>query len=120
MGSLMLLEVHLAGVKMVGVRSAHPHPHLNPNLCASFLPQPTLFSAYAPTLDAEHNIKEDFYRALDAILQKTLATDRLILMGDFNSRVGPAPSGHYKYHLPDEEQAQDHLAAPPLNTLASP
>ena len=27
----------------------------------------TLISAYAPTLDAEHNIKEDFYRALDAI-----------------------------------------------------
>lgn len=28
---------HLVGVKMVGVRSAHPHPHLNPHLCASFL-----------------------------------------------------------------------------------
>lgn len=37
MGSPMPLEVHLAGVKMVGVRSAHPHPHLNPHLCASFL-----------------------------------------------------------------------------------
>ena len=48
----------------------HPHP------------------AYAPTLDAEHNIKEDFYRALDAILQKTPATDRLKPMGDFNARVG--------------------------------
>ncbi len=48
----------------------------------------TLISAYAPTLDAEHNIKDDFYRALDAILQKTPATDRLILMGDFNARVG--------------------------------
>lgn len=48
----------------------------------------TLISAYAPTLDAEHNIKEDFYRALDAILQKTPATDKLILMGDFNARVG--------------------------------
>ncbi|CAM4548073.1 unnamed protein product [Leuciscus chuanchicus] len=48
----------------------------------------TLISAYAPTLDAEHNIKEDFCRALDAILQKTPATDRLILMGDFNARHG--------------------------------
>ncbi len=47
----------------------------------------TLISAYAPTLDAEHNIKEDFYRALDAILQKTPATDKLILMGDFNEWV---------------------------------
>ena len=48
----------------------------------------TLISAYAPTLDADHNTKEHFYRALDAIQQKTLATDRLILMGDFNARVG--------------------------------
>lgn len=40
MGSHMPLEVHLAGVKMVGVRSAHPHHHLNPYLCASFLLQP--------------------------------------------------------------------------------
>ena len=48
----------------------------------------TLISAYAPTLDAEHNVKEDFYRALDAILQKNPATDRLILMRDFNARVG--------------------------------
>ncbi|XP_042591969.1 uncharacterized protein LOC109084930 [Cyprinus carpio] len=48
----------------------------------------TLISAYAPTLDAEYNIKEDFYRVLDAILQKTPATDRIILMGDFNARVG--------------------------------
>ncbi len=40
MGSLMPLEVHLVGVKMVGVRSAHPHPHLNPYLCASFLLPP--------------------------------------------------------------------------------
>ena len=45
-------------------------------------------SAYAPTLDVEHNIKDDFYRALDAILQKNPATDRLILMRDFNARVG--------------------------------
>ncbi|KAL1255532.1 hypothetical protein QQF64_013593 [Cirrhinus molitorella] len=48
----------------------------------------TFISVYAPTLEAEHNIKEDFYGALDAILQKTPASDRLILMGDFNARVG--------------------------------
>lgn len=48
----------------------------------------TLISAYAPTLDAEHNIKDDFYRALDSVIQKTQTTDKLILMGDFNARVG--------------------------------
>ena len=35
-----------------------------------------------------HHRLMDFYRALDAILQKTPAMDRLILMGDFNARVG--------------------------------
>ena len=39
-------------------------------------------------LDAEHNIKEEFYTTLDSIIQKTPATDKLILMGDFNARVG--------------------------------
>ena len=48
----------------------------------------TLISAYAPTLDADYNIKEDFYRMLDSTIQKTPATDRLILLGDFNARVG--------------------------------
>lgn len=48
----------------------------------------TLISAYAPTLAAESNIKEDFYLALDSAIRKTPATDKLILMGDFNARVG--------------------------------
>ena len=48
----------------------------------------TIISAYAPTLDADIAIKEDFYRSLDAVIQKTPATDKLLLMGDFNARVG--------------------------------
>jgi len=39
----------------------------------------TLISAYAPTLDTEHNTKEDFNRVLDSIIQKNLAMDKLIL-----------------------------------------
>lgn len=39
MGPLMPLEVHLVGVKPVGVWTAHPHPHLNPHLRASYLPR---------------------------------------------------------------------------------
>ena len=90
----MPLEEILAGAKMVEVRTAHPHLHLiSSSEQASCFPLTkgrfaTLISAYAPTLDAEHNIKEDFYQALDSVIQTTQATDKIILMGDFNARVG--------------------------------
>ncbi|XP_077091366.1 uncharacterized protein LOC143742394 [Siphateles boraxobius] len=48
----------------------------------------TLLSAYAPTLDAEESIKDVFYESLDAALLKVPHTDKLVLMGDFNARVG--------------------------------
>ncbi|XP_041934160.1 uncharacterized protein LOC121696990 [Alosa sapidissima] len=48
----------------------------------------TLISAYAPTLDADNNTKEDFYHRLDEVIQKVPAADKLLLMGDFNARVG--------------------------------
>ena len=57
MGSLMPLEVHLAGVKMVGVRTAHPHPHLNPHLCASFLLPPPKKSPVAMWNGGGHRLR---------------------------------------------------------------
>ncbi len=54
---------------------------INERLMTWRIPQANLLSSV-------HTLKEDFYRALDAILQKTPATDRLILMGNFNARVG--------------------------------
>ena len=48
----------------------------------------TLISAYAPTLDADENIKDAFYESLDAALSKIPDSDKLVLMGDFNARVG--------------------------------
>lgn len=48
----------------------------------------TLNSAYAPTLAAEHNIKEESYRALDSIISETQNSDKPILKRDFNTRVG--------------------------------
>ncbi|WP_435336472.1 hypothetical protein, partial [Klebsiella pneumoniae] len=47
-----------------------------------------LVSAYAPTLDAEDTAKDSFYEALDATLRSVPANDKLILLGDFNARVG--------------------------------
>lgn len=52
----------------------------------------TLISAYAPTLDADGETKELFYENLDKILISIPKEDKLILLGDFNARVG---SAHY-------------------------
>lgn len=48
----------------------------------------TIFSVYAPTLVAEEAEKDHFYSILDAHLQSVHHGDKLILLGDFNARVG--------------------------------
>ena len=48
----------------------------------------TIISAYAPTLNAEEDAKENFYAKLDDVLSSTPKDDKIILLGDFNARVG--------------------------------
>lgn len=48
----------------------------------------TLISAYAPTLDSEDDVKDAFYRSLDTTIRSAPRNDKLILLGDFNARVG--------------------------------
>uniref|UniRef100_H3AJS4 Endonuclease/exonuclease/phosphatase domain-containing protein n=1 Tax=Latimeria chalumnae TaxID=7897 RepID=H3AJS4_LATCH len=48
----------------------------------------TVISAYAPTLAAEEEQKEQFYADLDEILTIILKEDKIILLRDFNARVG--------------------------------
>lgn len=48
----------------------------------------TIISAYAPTLDAEDVVKETFYSELDNILSSIPRDDKIILLGDFNARIG--------------------------------
>ena len=48
----------------------------------------TLVSAYAPTLDSAEEIKSAFYEQLEDILARTPRNHRLVLLGDFNARVG--------------------------------
>ena len=48
----------------------------------------TVICAYAPTLDADDEVKEVFYSELDEILTGTHRHDKIILLGDFNARVG--------------------------------
>ena len=48
----------------------------------------TIISAYAPTLDSDDEVKEIFYSELDQLISSTPNEDKLILLGDFNARVG--------------------------------
>ena len=48
----------------------------------------TLISAYAPTLIADQQRKEEFYSDLDDILSKIPQSSKILLLGDFNARVG--------------------------------
>ena len=48
----------------------------------------TVVCAYAPTLDSQDVIKEAFYASLDNILSAITKEDIIILLGDFNARVG--------------------------------
>jgi len=48
----------------------------------------TLFSVYAPTLQAELAEKDKFYSELRSLIQSTPADDKVIILGDFNARVG--------------------------------
>ena len=48
----------------------------------------TLISAYAPTLTSSDEVKEAFYEELSTLVKDTPSSDKLILLGDFNARVG--------------------------------
>ena len=48
----------------------------------------TIFSCYAPTLAASAEDSDIFYERLDSEIQQTPRSDKVILLGDFNARVG--------------------------------
>ena len=48
----------------------------------------TLISAYAPTLYDTDALKEAFYEDLSETIRDVPTSDKLVLLGDFNARVG--------------------------------
>ena len=45
-------------------------------------------SVHAPTLDSSDGVKDLFYDTLYSTLRRILKDDKIILLGDFNARVG--------------------------------
>ena len=48
----------------------------------------TIVSAYAPTMTNPDEVKDTFYDDLDSVISAAHRTDKLILLEDFNARVG--------------------------------
>ena len=48
----------------------------------------TIVRAYAPTMTNPDEVKDKFYEDLNAIITTVPSTDKLIIFGDFNARVG--------------------------------
>ena len=48
----------------------------------------TLVSVYAPTISATSDLKDVFYENLAAIISSVPKNEQLVLLGDFNARVG--------------------------------
>ena len=48
----------------------------------------TIVSAYAPTMTNPDKVKDKYYNDLDSVISATSRTDKLILLGYFNARVG--------------------------------
>ena len=50
--------------------------------------QATVISAYAPTMSNPEEIKDKFYQDLESLIAKIPKSNKLIILGDFNARVG--------------------------------
>ena len=48
----------------------------------------TLVNVYAPTMDSSEEDKVSFYLSLHVVVQKVPPADKIIILGDFNARVG--------------------------------
>ena len=49
---------------------------------------PTFVSVYSPTLGSSDDVKDRFYYSMYSTLRRISQDDKVILLGDFNSRVG--------------------------------
>lgn len=55
----------------------------------------TLISAYAPTMTNPDEVKDKFYEELDSLISSVPQSEKLVILGDFNARVG---TDHQAWH----------------------
>ena len=48
----------------------------------------TIISAYAPTMTNQDEVNNKFYEDVNVIITTVPSVDKLIILGDFNARVG--------------------------------
>ena len=53
----------------------------------------TCVQAYAPTNDAEPEVKDEFYEQLQAVTERAPSHDMLVMMGGWNAKVGRPNQG---------------------------
>ena len=53
----------------------------------------TCVQVYAPTNDAESKVKDEFYEQLQAVIERAPSHDMLVMMGDWNAKVGRPNQG---------------------------
>ena len=83
-----MYEVRVASTRCTPEPSVHSDRIVSMRLPLKNKHYATLFSVYAPTLQAEPAEKDKFYSELRILPQGTPADDKLLVLGDFNARVG--------------------------------
>ncbi|VDM02753.1 unnamed protein product [Schistocephalus solidus] len=78
----------------------------------------TIISAYAPPITSSDATKDRFYEDLHAVLATVPKVEKLIVLGDFNARVGTDHAAWHGVLAPHglEKRAARKLPAPQTNT----
>ena len=71
----------------------------------------TIVSAHAPMMTNPDEVKDKFYNNLDDVISATPRTEKLILLGDFNARVGTDLGRSYRSRRCWKVQHQWSLAS---------
>ena len=71
-----------------------------------------IIQAYAPTTDHGDEEVEAFYTEIDQAHQQTKSDDIVIIMGDFNAKIGKGEQGEHigKYGLGNRNERGERLA----------